>query len=297
VTEFDASASPTGVMPAGALLAQGREAAGLSVDAVAQQLKLAPRQIRALEAGDFAALPGRTFVRGFVRNYARLVHIDPPAALAALPDEIAAPSLERPSLAPTTRAMGEIPADQTNKPGIARWAIPLALIAVVAVAVVYEVARPQIDVRRASSTPAATLATQVEPVPAEPSAPATSTALPNPVTATPADTAAATIAPATETGTAVATEAPVVAPPSAPGAGEARLAFAFRGPSWVEVKDRTGNVLLSMTGTRGATQAVAGAAPLDVVVGNALNVDVTFGDARFDLAPHTKLNVSRFRLP
>jgi len=297
VTEFDASASPTGVMPAGALLARGREAAGLSVDAVAQQLKLAPRQIRALEAGDFAALPGRTFVRGFVRNYARLVHIDPPAALAALPDEIAAPSLERPSLAPTTRAMGEIPADQTNKPGIARWAIPLALIAVVAVAVVYEVARPQIDVRRASSTPAATLATQVEPVPAEPSAPATSTALPNPVTATPADTAAATIAPATETGTAVATEAPVVAPPSAPGAGEARLAFAFRGPSWVEVKDRTGNVLLSMTGTRGATQAVAGAAPLDVVVGNALNVDVTFGDARFDLAPHTKLNVSRFRLP
>ena len=297
MTEFDASASPTGVMPAGALLARGREAAGLSVDAVAQQLKLAPRQIRALEAGDFAALPGRTFVRGFVRNYARLVHIDPPAALAALPDEIAAPSLERPSLAPTTRAMGEIPADQTNKPGIARWAIPLALIAVVAVAVVYEVARPQIDVRRASSTPAATLATQVEPVPAEPSAPATSTALPNPVTATPADTAAATIAPATETGTAVATEAPVVAPPSAPGAGEARLAFAFRGPSWVEVKDRTGNVLLSMTGTRGATQAVAGAAPLDVVVGNALNVDVTFGDARFDLAPHTKLNVSRFRLP
>ena len=297
MTEFDASASPTGVMPAGALLAQGREAAGLSVDAVAQQLKLAPRQIRALEAGDFAALPGRTFVRGFVRNYARLVHIDPPAALAALPDEIAAPSLERPSLAPTTRAMGEIPADQTNKPGIARWAIPLALIAVVAVAVVYEVARPQIDVRRASSTPAATLATQVEPVPAEPSAPATSTALPNPVTATPADTAAATIAPATETGTAVATEAPVVAPPSAPEAGEARLAFAFRGPSWVEVKDRTGNVLLSMTGTRGATQAVAGAAPLDVVVGNALNVDVTFGDARFDLAPHTKLNVSRFRLP
>jgi len=297
VTEFDASASPTGVMPAGALLAQGREAAGLSVDAVAQQLKLAPRQVRALEAGDFAALPGRTFVRGFVRNYARLVHIDPPAALAALPDEIAAPSLERPSLAPTTRAMGEIPADQTNKPGIARWAIPLALIAVVAVAVVYEVARPQIDARRASSTPAATPATKVAPVPAEPSPPATSTALPNPVTATPADTAAATIAPATETGTAVATEAPVVAPPSAPGAGEARLAFAFRGPSWVEVKDRTGNVLLSMTGTRGATQAVAGAAPLDVVVGNALNVDVTFGDARFDLAPHTKLNVSRFRLP
>ena len=290
MTEYDASASAppvepvAGVMPAGMLLAQGREAAGLSVDAVAQQLKLAPRQIRALEAGDFAALPGRTFVRGFVRNYARLVHIDAPAALAALPDEIAAPSLERPSLAPTPRAIGEIPADDAGKPGFARWAIPLALVAVVAVAVVYEVLRPQQDVRRADA-----------PAPAAPASatPATATALPNPVTSAPADVAPA--APATEAAPAV--EAPLVAPPAKPVAGEATLELAFRGESWIEVKDAKGAVILSMTGSRGATQAVTGALPLDIVIGNAANVDVTFRDARVDLAPHAKLNVARFRLP
>ena len=67
---------PDGAATAGTLLRSAREAAGLSLDAVAQQLKLAPRQVRALEESDFAKLPGRTFVRGFVRNYARLLRLD-----------------------------------------------------------------------------------------------------------------------------------------------------------------------------------------------------------------------------
>ncbi len=57
----------------------------MSLDAVAQQLKLAPRQVRALEDDDWQRLPGRTFVRGFSRNYARFVRLDPDAVLAALP--------------------------------------------------------------------------------------------------------------------------------------------------------------------------------------------------------------------
>ena len=61
---------------AGALLRAAREGAGMTIDAVAQQLKLAPRQVRAIEEGDFSHLPGRTFVRGFIRNYARLVRLD-----------------------------------------------------------------------------------------------------------------------------------------------------------------------------------------------------------------------------
>ena len=60
---------------AGALLRAARESAGMTVDAVAQHLKLAPRQVKAIEDGDFKELPGRTFIRGFVRNYARLVQL------------------------------------------------------------------------------------------------------------------------------------------------------------------------------------------------------------------------------
>ncbi len=113
VTERDAMARPdareTQSERAGALLRVARESAGMSIDAVASHLKLAPRQVKALEDGDYSHLPGRTFVRGFVRNYARLVHLDAEQVLSALPGGTAAPALEAPTLQPTAQTMGELP--------------------------------------------------------------------------------------------------------------------------------------------------------------------------------------------
>jgi len=62
-------------IPGKTLQAQ-REAMGWSVEQVADQLKLAPRQVVALEAGDYAALPSPAVTRGFVRAYAKLLRID-----------------------------------------------------------------------------------------------------------------------------------------------------------------------------------------------------------------------------
>ena len=91
---------------AGAQLRAAREAAGLSLDQVAQQLKLAPRQVRALEEENFGMLPGRTFTRGFMRNYARLLNLDPDLLVAHLPDAAHAPSLESPPLHSTSSSRG-----------------------------------------------------------------------------------------------------------------------------------------------------------------------------------------------
>ncbi len=71
----------------GAALREGRELLGLSVADVANRIKFAPRQIEAMEADDFAHLPEMTFVRGFVRSYARLLEIDAAPLLAALPQK------------------------------------------------------------------------------------------------------------------------------------------------------------------------------------------------------------------
>ncbi len=60
----------------GKTLQSQREAMGWSVEQVADQLKLAPRQVVALEAGDYAALPSPAVTRGFVRAYAKLLKID-----------------------------------------------------------------------------------------------------------------------------------------------------------------------------------------------------------------------------
>jgi cytoskeleton protein RodZ len=287
-----------GAMPAdegsaGMRLRAARTAAGLSIDAVAQQLKLAPRQVRALEEDDFAQLPGRTFIRGFARNYARLLRLDPEIVLSAMPEPEHAPSLDRPSLAPTPRAMGELPADVHAKPGGARWAIPLALLAIIAIGVVYEFTRPDSDLARSLGLTRNRVTALPAPVP-----------LPAPAVATdPAATGATPPAPAGEAPNpaVAAADTPAGAPPEvlpAPtaSAADAPLVLVFRATSWVEVKDSKGTTLLSTMGYPGASHAVGGALPLEVVLGNAEAVQVTWRGATVDTAPHTRQNVAKFTL-
>ena len=58
---------------AGTLLREAREARGLTLDDLARTLNLQPRIVAALERDDHDALPAPTFVRGYIRSYARLL--------------------------------------------------------------------------------------------------------------------------------------------------------------------------------------------------------------------------------
>src|SRR5437867_2186654 len=126
----NAPAPSTAPLSAGAQLHLAREDAGLTLGAVAQQLKLAPRQVEAIENDYYALLPGRTFVRGFVRNYARLLQLDADAIVAALPGGASTP-FDSPSLHSTGHTMGELPVTERARAGWARWVIPLTLLAMV----------------------------------------------------------------------------------------------------------------------------------------------------------------------
>jgi cytoskeleton protein RodZ len=120
------------------------------------------------------------------------------------------------------------------------------------------------------------------------------TALPNPVveSAPSANPAAATEAtPATTD----ASPAPATTVAAA-RAGDAPLVLAFKGTSWAEVKDATGRVILQVTGTAGITQTVSGAPPLELSLGNAPDVAVTFRGQTLDLAPYTRGVVARVSL-
>lgn len=61
----------------GSLLRRAREAQGLEIGDVAQQTKISPMHLRAIEAEDFAALPAQVYVAGFLRELARLLGLDP----------------------------------------------------------------------------------------------------------------------------------------------------------------------------------------------------------------------------
>ena len=300
----DASDAPKATT-AGAMLRSAREAAGLSVDDVAQQLKLAPRQVQALEQDDFQRLPGRTFARGFARNYARFIQLDPDAVLALMPATESAPALERPSFAAARRPMGEIPVERAAKRSGAPRALVLLLVLVnVGAAAYYQYSRQASDAHReatvAGGAPGTTSGTLAAPSSGTTGG-STTTALPNPVAesapapvgntaseATPAAPAAdASAAPATAATTSAA---------AARANNDAALVLAFKGTSWAEVKDASGRVILQMTGGAGMTQTVSGAPPLELSLGNAPDVAVTFRGQTLDLAPYTRGVVARVAL-
>ncbi len=324
------SAGPARVS-AGAKLKAAREAAGLSVDAVAHQLKLAPRQVKALEDDDYQRLPGRTFVRGFARNYARFVQLDPDSVLTLMPAPESAPSLERPTLTASRRPMGEIPVERIAKPSAARWLVPL-LLAIAVAAGLYEYARSPSGFLR-GLLPSFGMATSRTPIATAPSARNTSaapgatrgtttTTLPNPVVdaaTTPTDASNASAA------TPIGSAGP--SPGANPGAGSSattarlvghgrrcrraesrcfrrkrraaamqRSSSMFKGTSWVEVRDASGRLVLQMTGGSGMTQTVAAAPPLELALGNAREVNVTFRGQSLDLGPYTRGKVARVAL-
>ena len=178
-SEHPASASPARDTT-GTRLRAAREAAGLSIESVAQQLKLAPRQVRALEDDDFQRLPGRTFVRGFARNYARFLQLDADTVVGLLPASESAPALSRPPLAATRRPMGEMPLEGSPRRSATRWLLPMLIVVVVAGAAYYEYLREH--GKDPFGRGSASLASSTADSPRAPIAAASSTtALPNPV--------------------------------------------------------------------------------------------------------------------
>jgi len=79
----------------GEKLRQAREERGISVSEVAEQTRISPLYIKAIENDDYKPLPGGIFNKGFVRSYARYVGFDEEEALRDYAELIGAPRLDR----------------------------------------------------------------------------------------------------------------------------------------------------------------------------------------------------------
>ena len=256
----------------GQALAEARAARNLSVADVALQLKLSVSQIVALEADAYDKLPGPVFVRGFVRNYARLLELD----ADALADTVDLPQVSRPASAAVPQSRN-IPFPERRPANWRPYALVLAmLIGAVVLFELYFSAPPVMMVSAVSPQPVSVPAT-----PAPPAAPV------DPLSQAPSPAEPAAPAPA---------ESATPQAPAAKTAGTAELRFVFEIPSWVEVRDRNDRVLFSQLNPPGTEQQVQGRLPLSVVVGNARGVRLTHNGQPFDLTPHTRVEVARFTL-
>jgi cytoskeleton protein RodZ len=71
----DTNESGTGRL-IGALLREARKKTGMSVSEVSRALRIRQVYLEAIEADDYASLPGKTYVLGFLRSYADLLGLD-----------------------------------------------------------------------------------------------------------------------------------------------------------------------------------------------------------------------------
>lgn len=262
----------------GPVLAAARTAQNLAVSDVARQLKLSVTQVAALEAGQYERLPGPVFVRGFVRNYARLLRMDPDRLLAMVAD---GPGLEATNRMPTTRGV-PFPSGTVR-----RWPRTLLLFALLAVVVLgaYEFYwRERTEARapapQASLPPAATPESNAPAAPVVDPKPEVSPA----AAVAPAPLAAAEVEPAPPSTQSVAapedTSAP--APPTEPV-----LHFRFARDSWVQVRDGDGKPIFTRLNPAGSEQRVTGKPPFRLVIGNAGGVALSYNDRAVDLRSHT----------
>lgn len=303
MSETDAAVEGVATSPEqrpGQMLAEARVSKNLSVAEVAQQLKLSTGQVEALEADAYDRLPGPVFVRGFVRNYARVLNLDSEALVAlvglrheALPASAAVPHSHN------------IPFPEQNPVKWRGYAAGLViLLSAVALfevfvspsqSIVVVAPPPESAVAPVVVPPVQTNATEALSAPAIAELPKlelqksdSKKSEPNKLESQKQDPKKVDAVPVT-----------VVAEPvktAAGGKGQVDLHFVFTEQSWIEVRDRNNRLLLSQLNPAGSEQHVQGSLPLSLIVGNAHGVRLRYNGQPFDLVPHTKVAVARLTL-
>ncbi|MDZ7751238.1 MAG: DUF4115 domain-containing protein [Gammaproteobacteria bacterium] len=310
----------------GARLRELRISRKLSLEDVAAQLRLDPPRLEALENDAYDQLPGPTFVRGYLRGYARTVGV-PAGPLLEAYDRF---GYDAPALIP----------DITSRPQIRSSDVPvklvtyvLAVLLAVLVGVWWFSHREQALEPRLEPEPVEeagrALPEAVEradrpvvlPPPPAPfvDAPMESEVLPDaPEPTSPPEEAQAPREEGVEARSEAPESAEVVetepaaegetggdaqAPPDEPATAVAepavpagRLEMSFVHDSWVEVRDATGESLFFGTAKGGDTVDVTGEPPLGVVLGYAHEVEVEYNDRSFDHRPFIDRGLARFTL-
>ncbi|MEN3372472.1 helix-turn-helix domain-containing protein [Dechloromonas sp. ZS-1] len=258
----------------GARLRAAREARSLSLHDIANTLKLGARQVEALEDGNWEALPGHTFIRGFVRNYARLVELDAAELMASLDRTLVKPKT---SLDVVESGAAVLPTTGRGLSRRDRNVVLSGLVAVALAAVVYIALPDDLSAWREGLQGALdSLSRKEEPVPAA------ETTAQDPV-----------LPPGTTPQQVLNPQAEMVAPPALEAAP---LRFVFDKESWIEVRDRSNKVIFSQRNGMGSEQQVAGEGPFSLVIGYAPGVRLFWRGQPIDLAPHTRGDVARLVL-
>ncbi|GAA3911528.1 RodZ domain-containing protein [Litoribacillus peritrichatus] len=297
-------------LPVGKILASARTEQGLSTDMVAARLCLTESYIKALENGNYAALPGDTFIRGYLRNYADMVGLNGEELVRLYleqqgktnEEEAARIKAEKKEnrkavnplliLAVLVVVVGvliftlvdfeESPAEPENAPSAEQVETSLNDQALESVELTSEVdnsdaAESAVDV----VAPSVDTEAQEETEPATPAAPLETTQITSVVEE---------VQPVVESVLDVPADDPTADLP------KDTLSFTFMGDCWYQVIDATGTKLAERSKFAGDSSEVEGVPPFTVTIGDTTVVKLAHNGNAVDLSPYFQKKTARFKL-
>lgn len=284
----DDAASPASP---GQMLRAAREAKGLHLAVLSVTLKVPTRLLEALENDQYDAFKGLTFLRALAQSVCRHLGIDPAPVLAGLPKSDAPLSIQPvsidthrvPTVRPRASFRGKKPSRQVlvlsllmsaGAAALIWWPLPPTPEAVGEEKVVLPLVLPMPE-RAASETTAAPLAVEVVAASASASAP---------LMVQPAASAARSSA------------IPSASPMPQPALSASGLVISPSAPSWVEVRDSQGQMLVKRMVKGGETLELSPSPPLFVYIGRADTTTLNWRGQPIDLVPHTQNNEARLQI-
>lgn len=264
-------------MHVGHRLMQARLARQLSIEEVAGQLHLQARHLDALEQQDLSRLPGPSYICGYLRAYAKFLHLPSNEIVENFPGV-----REHIAGVKSTVVMTKLYTPRSFDFSGPRPAW-LGAVGMLGALLLIGWAVFQMSGNGAGPEPAATTVRQVVPkvspkvvAPPERSAdPAT----PVPENPEPLNTVSADVIAAL--------------PPSTP---VATLVLELGGESWVEIYDAGERRLVNEEVHAGETRVIRGQAPFKLMLGAAKSVQVRLNGARFDMTPHQQRESAVFEV-
>jgi len=266
----------------GALLRQARERAGLGVEDLAGQLKLAKNTLEALERDDFETLKEPVYVRGYYRKIAKVLPIAESELLAAYEAHGSKKPAAAKPMPPRIPLAGGVAAGTSRRvqgPGVG-----LAVLVVAALGLLLLLVDGKPPPQRLKESPPAHAAAEA------PAAVAPAASVP------PSAAHAAAGEPAAASGI---TSASSSAAPAAAGESPTQLVLEFGEPTFVRVEDNRNKTLAIGLARAGEKQVLDGQPPYTVFLGNAQKVSVTFHGQKVDFSHHVNQqnDTARFTVP
>ena len=297
----------------GQILKAEREKLGLSIKEVATQLNLQMDMINALESDDTQRLPAPTYVRGYIRSYAKIVNLDGNELIRIYEQDAAGP----PEIIPDIKSHTQ--ATSTDKPVKAvTYLITFGLVLLL-LAWLQSHYVIQREVDENTTTAEDSNEEQFTQLPAYQSEPPSYQQAPERLTEKPvidpglslniqqtlpeiSESISGTIelpdsetSPTDETGS-IATEIQSAGTPGTPVIQGDEIQFKLKRDSWIEVYDSGNNRLYMGLAKPGEELKLSGTAPFDVLLGYSPGVEVRFNGKLFDTEPHSRSGIARFTL-